>query len=93
MPKKASKRPTRAAAQGRRHAKAKVSAKKVRVLRTPSPTDTTAARDRFVSDLLIRGEAAKLDKSGKLPLGATHVIKEQGPDGVAVVRRVRFKMY
>jgi hypothetical protein len=45
---------------------------------------TAAARRRFVDDLLIRGEAAKCDKRGKLP----------HPDGsVEVARRRPFKTF
>ena len=56
-------------------------------------SDTALARERFVSDLLTRGEAATRDKSGKLPLGATHVIKKRKPGGSAEVERVRFKTF
>jgi hypothetical protein len=59
----------------------------------PSSKDIGAARRRFVDDLLIRGEAAKCDKRGKLPLGATHRIKKQNPDGSVEVARVRFKTF
>lgn len=48
---------------------------------------------RFVSDLLIRGEAATLDKDGKLPLQATHVIQKKNPDGSIEVKRARFKLF
>jgi hypothetical protein len=51
------------------------------------------AQDRFVNDLLVRGEAAKLDSTGKLPLDATHVIEKDNPDGTAVVRRLRYKLF
>jgi len=53
----------------------------------PVPSDS-----RFVNDLLIRGEAAELDKNGKLPLPATHVITKKNPDGSAEVKRARFKL-
>jgi len=59
----------------------------------PASNDTAAARRRFVDDLLIRGEAAKCDKRGKLPLGATHRIKKQNPDGSVEVARRRFKTF
>lgn len=51
------------------------------------------ATDRFVKDLLVRGEAAGLDPNGKLPLDATHVIEKQNEDGTADVRRVRYKLF
>ena len=59
----------------------------------PSPTDVPAATQRFVSDLLIRREAEKRDKKGKLPLKATHAIKKENPDGSVEVERVRFKTW
>jgi hypothetical protein len=52
-----------------------------------------AHTQRFVNDLLIRGEAAKRDSSGKLPQDATHAIEGQNPDGSVVVKRVRFKTW
>ena len=51
------------------------------------------AKKRFVDDLLIRGEAAKLTKKGKLPGHATHVIKRQNQDGTVEVERVRYKTF
>ncbi len=51
------------------------------------------ATERFVNDLLVRGEAAKLAPNGKLPLEATHVIEKQNEDGTAAVRRVRYKLF
>jgi hypothetical protein len=63
------------------------------VAASPAGTDMAAAAQRFTSDLLIRGEAAKLDKKGKLPRHATHVIKKQHADGSAEVERVRFKTF
>jgi hypothetical protein len=58
-----------------------------------SPTDGPAATQRFVSGLLIRGEAEKRDEKGKLPLNATHAIKKENPDGSVEVERVRFKTW
>ena len=92
MPNKARKRSTKARAGEGKRAKPRGSTTKVRGAPEACPTDATA-HDRFVRDLLIRGEAATLDRKGKLPLGATHVIKKQGADGSAVVKRLRFKMY
>jgi hypothetical protein len=48
---------------------------------------------KFVDDLLIRGEAARQDESGKLPLDATHVIEGTNPDGSVQVKRVRLKAF
>jgi hypothetical protein len=53
----------------------------------------TPATDRFVKDLLVRGDAAPPDSTGKVPLGATHVIEQQNEDGTAAVRRVRYKLF
>ena len=94
MPKKRKKQ-ARAAAQ---RAKPKKSAKAAPVAEplpvgAPPGTDMAAASQRFTSDLLVRGEAAKLDKKGKLPLHATHVLKKRRADGSAEVERVRFKTF
>jgi hypothetical protein len=52
-----------------------------------------AATDRFVKDLLVRGDAAKPDSTGAVPRDATHVIENQNEDGTTVVRRVRYKLF
>ena len=49
--------------------------------------------ERFVRDLVVRGEATTPDKCGKLPLDATHVIKKVNPDGTVEVERVRLKAF
>lgn len=54
---------------------------------------TASATDRFVKDLLVRGDAATRDSSGKVPLDATHVIESPNEDGTAVVKRVRYKLF
>ncbi len=93
---KKKKRPTRAGGPG---VKPKKSVKQTPVTEQmpveapPAATEMAAATQRFTSDLLIRGEAAKLDKKGKLPRHATHVIKKQHADGSAEVERVRFKTF
>ncbi|PWT98332.1 MAG: hypothetical protein C5B51_29560 [Terriglobia bacterium] len=48
---------------------------------------------RFVKDLLVRGEAAKPGKDGKLPLSATHAIVKENPDGTVEVKRARYKLF
>jgi hypothetical protein len=48
--------------------------------------------NRFVEDLLVRGEAAELRPDGTLPLEATHVVRKK-KDGSVVTSRVRFKAY
>ena len=48
---------------------------------------------RYVSDLLTRGEAAKLDENGELPLAATAVITKEHPDGTVEIKEVRKKLF
>jgi len=60
---------------------------------TTNKTEANFAAKRFVNDLIIRGEAAKKSKKGKLPLRATHAIKRQNRDGTVEVERVRFKTF
>jgi hypothetical protein len=54
--------------------------------------EAARAKEKFVEDLLIRGEAAKA-KEGKLPPGATHEIVEETEKGLPEVRRRRFSAY
>lgn len=51
--------------------------------------DAATEEQRFVEDLVTRGEAAERDEAGHLPRGATHEIIEKRADGVPkkVVRR------
>lgn len=49
--------------------------------------------ERFVKDLLVRGEASIPNRAGKLPLDATHVITKENPDGTVEVKRVRYKAF
>jgi len=63
---------------------------------TRKESEQSAAKEttqRFVKDLLVRGEAAKLTKKGKLPLSATHVITKEHPDGSVEVKRARYKAF
>lgn len=67
---------------------------------TPAPESVNsvsasqaAAQDRFVRDLLVRGEAQELTSEGKLPLAATHKIVKRKPRGTTEVRRARFKTF
>ncbi len=46
--------------------------------------------ESFVRGLLVRGDAARPDASGKLPPGATHEIVEQREGELPIVRRRRF---
>lgn len=60
----------------------------------PKPAAASeAATNRFVNDLLTRGEAAKLDPDGNLPLEATHVITKEGDNETPSVRRLRYKLW
>jgi len=47
---------------------------------------------RFVRDVIVRGEAASLTPSGKLPAGATHVITGGAAD-TTTIKRARFKTF
>ena len=49
----------------------------------PTPEEEAA----FTETLIESGEAARLDKEGKLPAGATHKIVEDEAGNVKVVRR------
>jgi len=60
---------------------------------TAAPAAAAGASQRFVNDLLIRGEAAEPDKKVRLPSQATHAIKKRNPDGSVEVQRVRFKVF
>jgi hypothetical protein len=57
-----------------------------------TPADEQAAKDKFESDLLARGEAVPLDEEGKLPLAATHVIVPDEAGGNSRIERRRFKL-
>ena len=95
MPKKTKKGPTKRARPG---AKPKESSKRAHTAKenplaaAPSGTDMTVTQ-RFVNDLLVRGEARQRDRKGRLPLAATHAIKKQNSDGSIEVERVRFKTF
>ena len=85
--------------RGKTSAGKKSAAKKTASRKSPSKLRKGAAKGgagaaspRFVRDLLVRGEAAKADAKGKLPLEATHVITSEQPDGSVTVQRVRFKL-
>jgi hypothetical protein len=62
----------------------------------PARSDLESAGEsdpRFVSDLLVRGEAAEKNAKGKLPLNATHIIEKKNADGTVQVKRLRFKAF
>jgi hypothetical protein len=56
-------------------------------------SDAKVASDRFVKDVVVRGEAKELDEKGKLPSDATHVVTKSEKDGSLTIRRARFKLY
>ncbi len=49
-----------------------------------------AAEEAFVRGVIERGEAAKPDRDGRLPPGATHEIVEEVEGGLPKIRRRRF---
>jgi hypothetical protein len=88
----------KAAKKAQRRSQTPSKKKKTEVSSSPAQQTTgdaaqEAASQRFVNDLLVRGEAAPRDREGKLPLRATHVIKGKKPDGTVEVKRVRFKAF
>ncbi|NUR76662.1 MAG: hypothetical protein HOQ28_10315 [Thermoleophilia bacterium] len=51
------------------------------------------AAEKFVSDTVARGDAARAGEDGNLPKGATHEIVEE-PEGEAPkIRRRRFRLF
>jgi hypothetical protein len=70
-----------------------MAARKPRKKKAKEKTEEVKAAERFVEDLLIRGEAVLPDEHGDLPPGATHEIEEEPGDGKPPkVRRRRFSM-
>ncbi len=67
--------------------------KKKQTRNTVPKTGKTESEKRFVRDLLIRGEAAKLLPNGELPAGATHIIVESDEEDLPQVERERFSIY
>ena len=60
---------------------------------TANKTEKTESEERFVRDLLIRGEASEPLPNGELPPGATHKIIENNEDGdLPEVERERFSI-
>ena len=68
----------------------KKSASRAEKIQTAAKTPQQA---RYIRDLLVRGEAAKLDENGKLPLSATAVITKEHPDGSVDIKEVRKKLF
>jgi hypothetical protein len=63
---------------------------KARSTTTESPV-VVGNEPRFVQDLRVRGEVAKLTPDGKLPLDATH-LEVDTKGGGTVIKRARFKL-
>jgi hypothetical protein len=83
-----SKRATTSRRQPRRKsAKAATRRKK-----TAPPAEQPPSDPRFVRDVIVRGEAASLTPSGKLPPDATHVITGGAAD-TTTIKRARFKTF
>lgn len=59
----------------------------------PAKSLTPKDRERFVRDLLIRGEAAKPSPDGSLPPGATHKIVKEKEGELPEIERERFSIY
>ena len=60
---------------------------------TPKAAGGAATTNRFLQDLLVRGEAAPLGAKGKLTADATHVVTGRSANGTLTVKRVRFKAF
>jgi hypothetical protein len=54
--------------------------------------DEKTAAEKFVRDLLTRGEAARPDERGGLPPGATHEIVEEREGEPPKIKRKRFSV-
>jgi len=50
----------------------------------------TEEKRAFIRGLVDRGQAAKASPDGGLPLGATHEIIGEAPNGLPIVKRRRF---
>jgi hypothetical protein len=63
--------------------------KKKSAAKRKAKTGQPAQRDEaaYVETVIATGEAARLDKQGRLPAGATHKIVEDEAGNVRVVRR------
>jgi hypothetical protein len=82
----------------RRHKPAKSS----KATKATKPTDkagatedapaSPSAEERFIEDLIARGEAARPDEDGNLPPGATHQIVDDPEGGAPKLVRRRFSI-
>lgn len=51
------------------------------------------AAEKFVSDAVARGDAARADEQGNLPSGATHEIVDEREGEPPKIRRRRFRIF
>lgn len=70
-----------------------VKRKKSAEIEKPSAARKTSQEERFVRDLLIRGEAVIPAADDSLPPGATHRIVEDNGEDLPTVERERFSLY
>ena len=93
---KRTRRTASSSTSSRKAAKSKSRSRKTATSAAPRAaaitTDGAAPEDLFTKGLIVRGEAVPVDKSGKLPNQATHVL-ETDDSGEVTVRRERFKLY
>jgi hypothetical protein len=81
------------ATKRKQSAKKKSSTKSRDARKSVEKKDVAAAEEKFVSDLLIRGEAALPDRNGNLPSNATHEILEEKDGELPIVERRIFKIW
>ena len=92
MPAKKTKGSSKSRRTTKKTGKSSASAGKERSARESEEKPDPSA-ERYVRDLLIRGEAAKPTAEGELPPGATHKIVDDGEEGLPKVERERFSLY
>ena len=59
---------------------------------TKSAEPDRLSQERFVQDLVARGQAARRDKDGNLPAGVTHEIVDDPEGGPPKIVRRRFSI-
>jgi hypothetical protein len=93
MQKKGSKKSSQKTSRTRtKSVKGGIASKKTVVGKSKTKANSMAS-NRFVNDLLVRGEAARPDAEGKLPNEATHAVTKENEDGTVEVKRARYKYY
>ncbi|GAC1446480.1 MAG: hypothetical protein NVSMB56_05560 [Pyrinomonadaceae bacterium] len=91
MPKKSTKNSPKT--ERRTRTKSLISYATLKKADDSSAPENSEASERFVKDILVRGEAAKPTRGAKLPSDATHVITKENSDGTAEIKRVRYKTF